>query len=273
MNNVQAILGDSAHLKAIISPASDLISSNNVALLSDEFVGSYDPNDKTCLQGSQFDIDDLQSGKALEYIIRFQNTGTYEAENVHIADTLSPSLDLGSFRVVSYSHPMYFTLSGNGILDFYFDNIQLPDSGTNQLLSNGYVRYTIKGKPELTVGNTILNTAAIYFDFNPPIITNTTSTMIVYDVMVPVEVISAERELGITVYPNPTSDLLYFELSEEQTSQLELLIFDLAGKQVLFTPIQAAQTPISVGSLTQGIYFGHLMKGGKRLGYFKFVKL
>lgn len=273
MNNVQATLGDSAHLKAIISPTSDLISSNNVALLSDEFVGSYDPNDKTCLQGSQFDIDDVQAGKALDYVIRFQNTGTYEAENVHIADTLSQKLDIGSFKVISYSHPMHFTLSGNGILDFYFDNIQLPDSGTNQLLSNGFVRYTIQCKPELTLGNAILNTAAIYFDFNPPIITNTTSTLIVNEVTLPIEVLSSEENLGILVYPNPAIDLLYFELSEEQTGTLELAVFDLAGKQVQSTRLESAKTPVSIGSLSPGLYFGHLIKNGKRLGYFKFVKM
>jgi uncharacterized repeat protein (TIGR01451 family) len=271
-NNVQAALGDIATCTALIVPVADDDATNNMDELTDEFVGSYDPNDKTCLQGTLFDIDDLQAGEALDYIIRFQNTGTYEAENVHIADTLSDKLDLESFRVIAYSHPMRYELSGNGIVDFYFDNIQLPDSGSNHLLSNGFVRYSIKGKPYLELGNTILNTASIYFDFNAPIITNTTSTMIMFDVSLPINVLGNQSKLNILVYPNPTSDLLYISTSEITKEPLEIQIFDLSGKQLISETLINNESPVSVSKLPQGIFLGQLRQEGKLLGYFKFAK-
>ena len=273
MNNVFAILGDTVNCRAIIFPLTDNNPDNNYSNLISQFVGSYDPNDKTCLQGNRFDVNELQAGKELEYIIRFQNTGTYEAENVHISDTLSQFLQLNSFNVISYSHPMHYAVSGSGVVDFYFDNIQLPDSGTNQLLSNGYVKYSIKGKPTLIPGNAILNTAYIYFDFNAPIVTNTTSTLIAY----PVVVTSTEEANSlpgqILVYPNPAADLLYIDTRNAGDGSFELMIMDLTGKQLTDVRLQGHDIPLSVSGLSQGIYIGILVKEGKRVGYFKFSKL
>jgi len=273
MNNVLASLGDTVVCRAIVFPLNDDNQANNYSNLISEFVGSYDPNDKTCIQGNQFDINELQAGKELEYIIRFQNTGTYEAENVHIADTLSQFLQLSSFKVISYSHPMHFAMSGSGVVDFYFDNIQLPDSGTNQLLSNGYVKYSIKGKPTLIPGNAILNTAFIYFDFNAPIVTNTTTTLIVY----PITVTSIEEANSlpgqILVYPNPTTDLLYIDTRNAGVGTFQLMIMDLTGKQHTNLSLQGHDIPLSVSGLSQGLYIGILIKEGKKVGYFKFSKM
>ena len=122
-------------------------------------------NDKSCVQRNTFTPDQLAEGEELEFIIRFQNTGTFQADNVRIRDTLSNYFDLGSFRVVSASHPMRFEMTGNGITDFIFENIFLPDSFSNEPNSHGFVKYAIKALPELQLEDAIANTASIYFDY------------------------------------------------------------------------------------------------------------
>ncbi|MCI4669910.1 MAG: T9SS type A sorting domain-containing protein, partial [Bacteroidia bacterium] len=59
------------------------------------------------------------------------------------------------------------------VVRFRFDPIFLPDSTTDLEGSNGFVKFGIQMMPGLPLGSTIENKAAIYFDFNAPIITNT----------------------------------------------------------------------------------------------------
>jgi len=88
-------------------------------------------------------------------------------------------LDKTTFTLLSYSHEPFVQLYTNGVLKFNFPNIHLPDSNTNEPASHGYVQFKIKAKDSLTLGNAIENTANIYFDFNAPVITNTTSNLLI----------------------------------------------------------------------------------------------
>jgi len=66
-----------------------------------------------------------------------------------------------------------------GLLEVMFDNIMLPDSNVNLVGSQGYFAFSILPKAGLEEFDVLKNTAEIYFDFNSPIITNTTeSTMV-----------------------------------------------------------------------------------------------
>lgn len=136
--------------------------------------GSYDPNDKTGFPlgvGTSHNV--LPNGD-LEYLIRFQNTGTDTAFTVVIRDTLSPNLDIFSIRSGVSSHNYSFRLYGQRIAEWTFNNILLPDSTTNQAASNGFVKFRIKQNRNLPDGTQIKNSADIYFDYNAPVITNQT---------------------------------------------------------------------------------------------------
>jgi len=109
----------------------------------------------------------------LEYRIDFQNTGNDTAFNVLIEDSVFNNLDILTFQAVSSSHPYTLDVDSPGVLKFEFDNILLPDSGTNEALSKGFVVFSINRDSVLLEGDSISNTASIYFDFNQPIITNT----------------------------------------------------------------------------------------------------
>lgn len=139
---------------------------------------SYDPNDK---QVSPVGIKDEHYnliGDELNYTVRFQNTGNAAAIDVKILDTLSEFLDLESFKVTQSSFPAFTTLKGNAV-EFYFQDIWLIDSITNEPESHGFISYSIKPKANIPELTEIQNTAHIIFDFNPAIVTNTTRNTMV----------------------------------------------------------------------------------------------
>jgi uncharacterized repeat protein (TIGR01451 family) len=172
INNIDDTL---VYLAAITPSAGDETAFDNSFILPQRVIGSYDPNDKQCLEGSKLDISKI--GDYLHYQIRFQNEGTDTAFNVVVADTLSDKLDWNSFEFIKASHPVDVRLTNNKA-EFIFENIQLPYKAINEPASNGWVAFKIKPKPSVVIGDSLNNNAAIYFDFNLPVITNTATTIV-----------------------------------------------------------------------------------------------
>lgn len=136
---------------------------------------AFDPNDKlvspsrpepTFSNFTQFD-------EKLRYTIRFQNTGNDTAYNVTIIDTLSPQLDFNSVTSLYASHNFISEISEEGIAHFYFKNIYLVDSTTNERESQGFISFTIQPLAPVKQWDSIFNTGFIYFDMNKPVVTNT----------------------------------------------------------------------------------------------------
>lgn len=140
---------------------------------------SYDPNDK--LVNPTYPEGYALLNEDLTYTIRFQNTGNAEAYDIVIRDTLDENLDAGTFTVLSSSHEdvLTTTLSENKFIAFTFEDIFLPDSTSDFDGSQGYVTYKIKTIDGLPSFSNITNTASIYFDLNPAIVTNTTKNIMV----------------------------------------------------------------------------------------------
>lgn len=136
--------------------------------------GSYDPNDKTGYPLGLGTHHAIAQNQALNYTIRFQNTGTDTAFTVVIRDTLSTDLDIFSVRSGASSHNYNFRIYGPRVLEWTFNHIMLPDSNVNEAASHGFVKFTVNQASNLPVQTVVENNAAIYFDFNAPIITNTT---------------------------------------------------------------------------------------------------
>ena len=168
-------IGDQLDFTALINPlANDEILADNTSSLKQIVVGSYDPNDKTCIEGTT--ISPSMVGNYVHYVIRFENTGTFAAQNVVIKDMIDTTkFDMASLIPQSSSHSFVTRITNTNQVEFIFENINLPfDDATN----DGYVAFKIKTKPTLVLGNTFTNTASIYFDYNFPIITNTTTTTV-----------------------------------------------------------------------------------------------
>lgn len=135
--------------------------------------GAYDPNDKTGFPLGINSTNDILPNQDIEYLIRFQNTGTDTAFNIVIRDTLSTNFDIATVRSGASSHNYHFRIYGQRILEWTFPNIMLLDSNRNEPLSHGFIRFKVSQVPNLPLGTTLENSAGIYFDFNAPIITNT----------------------------------------------------------------------------------------------------
>jgi uncharacterized repeat protein (TIGR01451 family) len=139
-----------------------------------EVVGSFDPNDKQGFPNGVGETHDILPNEQLQYLIRFQNTGTAPAYTVVIRDTLDTDLDIFSVTPGVASHDYSFTMFGERVLQWTFNNIMLADSFSNEEASHGFITYTVDQVADLTDGSQITNNAAIYFDSNEPVITNTT---------------------------------------------------------------------------------------------------
>ena len=149
---------------------------DNKAILSSEFICAYDPNDKLVTPAGFGPENYTLYNDTLEYTIRFQNTGNDTAFTVIVKDTLDNALDINSFRIIANSHPLETSIDGNSrIVTFAFEDIYLPDSFVNEPASHGLVKFQISTNDSLANFINIQNTAGIFFDFNPPIVTNTVS--------------------------------------------------------------------------------------------------
>lgn len=142
---------------------------------------AFDPNDKQVSPAGYGDAGAVDiATEHVEYTIRFQNTGNAPATNVMLTDLFDPGLGLASLEVLGYSHtPTAMLIGPDGELVVRFDGIQLPDSGANFTGSQGFFRFGIDLLPGQPHGTLITNTASIFFDNNPPVITNTTHTTLV----------------------------------------------------------------------------------------------
>ncbi|MES2649965.1 MAG: hypothetical protein V4717_24020 [Bacteroidota bacterium] len=164
--------GDTLSFTAIAFPqATDTTPNNNLATLREIVGGSFDPNDKTEAHTGIYTPTMKASGEPFQYLVRFQNTGTDTAFYVTVKDTLDSKVDIYSLETISSSHPYKLSVDGN-IATWQFDRIKLVDSTTNEPASHGYISFTVQPKNALKIGDTTRNKAAIYFDFNLPVITN-----------------------------------------------------------------------------------------------------
>jgi Leucine-rich repeat (LRR) protein len=235
--------GDVLNYTATIVGSTDETPTDNVFTLNQTVVNSFDPNDKTCLEGTT--ITPSMVGSYVHYVIRFENTGTFAAQNVVIKDIIDTTkFDIASLIPQSSSHPFVTRITNTNQVEFIFENINLPFDDAN---NDGYVAFKIKTKPTLVLGNTFTNTASIYFDYNFPIITNTTTTTVA-------ALGNQDFDFGsvFTMSPVPAKDTL--TITTKQTVVVSSVnIYNTLGQlvQVHTNPNET----IDVSGLQSGSYF------------------
>ncbi len=237
-------------------------------------VGSYDPNDKAA-QPTGYDplYHYLEKNTAIDYKIRFQNTGTDTAFNVVILDTLSPFLDVTTLQMGASSHAYTWSIQNGNILRVAFNNIMLPDSNVNEPLSNGFFRYRIAQKLDNPLGSVINNTAAIYFDYNPPIFTNTTFHTIGEN-FITAQVIAIKElkdQVTVLVSPNPFAHTTTLTVEGQRYTTLRVSVFDGAGRLLRQDIGQGDRLQLSRGNLPAGLYFYRLEGDGEYLATGKII--
>lgn len=228
----------------------DAVPLNNTNSNAQIIIGSYDPNDKMESRGNQILHSSFTSNDYLTYTIRFENSGTASAVNVRVEDVLDAKLDENSIRMLDASHT--YTLERTGAsLKWYFDNIQLPVSVANTQIGHGYITFKVKPKPGYAIGDIIQNTANIYFDYNPAIVTNTFNSEFVSALAV-----NTFTENNISIYPNPAKNQVTISLDNTNEIIANVNVIDLLGKQVIrINKVNEITKSIDLTTLNTGIYF------------------
>lgn len=230
--------------------------------------GAYDPNDKQAQPLGYGTAHYIENNIPLNYHIRFQNTGTDTAFTVVVIDTIDAALDPASIRMGTSSHPYTWELREHGILVVTFDNILLPDSNVNQLASNGFFKFEIEQQANNPVGTIINNRAGIYFDFNPPVITNqvfhTIGSNFIAMVLTGIENV-LEDDISIRVFPNPFESFTTIVVDGQVFEELELEVLTTTGQLIETVRVKNSnQLRLDRAQLTQGIYF-YRLKGDNGL--------
>lgn len=234
-------LGDVLHFSTSINTAmADETPADNVTEFNEVVIGSFDPNDKTVLEGSQVSISNV--GDFLHYLIRFQNMGTAAAENVVVTDALDYRLNSATLEMVSSSHP-YKSRLIDGRLEVIFEGIDLPPSSVDESGSNGYIAFRVKPRSLAPVNAVIENRAGIYFDYNLPIVTNTVSTT--FTALATPDFARSK----FVLHPNPAKDFLNIVLPSNDSLK-KATIHNVLGQKMALTNVAT----VDVSSLPQGTY-------------------
>ncbi len=222
-------------------------------------VASFDPNDKTAFVAGRPEFSKILPGTDLEYLVRFQNTGNDMAFNIIVVDTLAEFLDAASVVPGASSHPYEFGLRDGRILRFSFKNILLPDSTTNEPGSHGFVKFSVRQKSDNQIGQQIRNSAAIYFDFNAPVITNET----VLEISPTIAVNDLERWPTAKIWPSPAHDRVQVLLENQTAGKILWKIFNVAGQKISIGEANSTSFFIARNGLPSGVYFCQfLMENG-----------
>ncbi len=229
--------------------AGDDVPNNNLSHFQTTVTGSFDPNDIAVSPtgvGSPGYI--TRQDDVLTYHIRFQNTGTAEAYFIKVVDELDADLNPLSVHDVVASHAYTLTVKNGNVLEFFFPDIMLPDSTTDLEGSNGFITYKVNLIPNLPLGTEITNEAAIYFDYNEPVLTNTVLNTLTTTAPVVDPTAAAARHKA---YPVPAHDQLVIQ-ADVNFEYVEVM--DLTGRVVKTSTAPGNTAEVNVNDLAPGVY-------------------
>ena len=255
-DNPAVNIGDVLQFLSGISPNNnDENDADNSFHFNQTVVGSFDPNDVTCVEGNL--VSPTEIGNYLHYVINFENTGTADAQNIVVRDVIDTTqFDVNSLQILNSSSPITAKLTGN-IAEFIFQNINLHSGG------HGNILIKIKSKNTLVQGNTVSKRANIYFDYNAPIDTNLENTTF-QSLSNP----NFETDASISIYPNPTIGNVNIKCNNNIKS---VQLYDVQGRLLQTNLVNENQTLLDISNHSSGVYFLKIVSD-KGIGVHKIVK-
>ncbi len=233
-------IDDELEFVGVITYLGDENSSDNLYTLNQVVVGAFDPNDITCVEGDIVDPEYI--GEELHYLIRFENTGNYYAENVVVVmDVIEELYDISTLRVLNTSHNVNAQVRNNKV-EFFFNEIMLDPE------AQGYVLLGMKTQAALQEGDTVMSQADIYFDYNYPIYTNEAITVFETTMSIDENI----KNVDLKVYPNPTTE--YFNLISD-SKILSIELYDTSGRLIRKSVVNDFESKQDVHQLNKGMYF------------------
>ncbi|WP_264530262.1 T9SS type A sorting domain-containing protein [Flavobacterium sp. N502540] len=235
---------DVLKFSAVANIAQDEVATNDKATLEQTVVNSFDPNDKICLGGDYVRPEHV--GDYMYYRIRFENLGTASAQNIKVTDMIDTTkFDIASLSPVDGSHPFTTRVIQGNQVEFMFNNIQLGFADEN---NDGYLVFKIRSLNSLTEGAMLENTASIYFDYNLPVVTNTSAVT----VKTSLHTISFET-IKLALYPVPAGDMVFISIPKQVNVQ-SVTVYNLLGQSVLENVRPGPQGDVNVTTLANGSY-------------------
>ena len=251
--DTDAVLGSQLCVHVSVTPTNgDYNTSNNSADYCMVVIRAYDPNEKSVVPEGNID----PSPKYLTYTVMFQNTGTATAHSVYILDTLDAHVDAATFKILASSHPVQATFAGSAVR-FNFPDIILPDSGADQAGSRGWVQYMVKTNENILAGTEINNTAYIFFDFNAPIVTNTTLNKVVAESVTGIATVKENN--SITLFPNPAHTTVFIKTDNDAIGG-RIEVIDAIGRKCVNASLLGSTFILPVNTLAQGVYLVNVIK-------------
>jgi uncharacterized repeat protein (TIGR01451 family) len=248
----------------------DVNLTNNVDTIHQAVTASWDPNNKlayvTNYDNPQYHlVSSVEPNQRIQYVINFQNTGTSPAVNVVVEDLISSDLDFSSFEFLGSSHPCIVTTVGNK-LNFKFSNIMLPDSNSNEAASHGFVKFAMNAVNGLAGGHVISDDAAIYFDYNDPVITNDAAVIL----LEPNGIEDVAINTTVVIAPNPMKD--YTEvIVRGNNSGFTFRVTDITGRVVAEEKTSYSNLKFGRETLASGIYVYQIIQNNKPVAQGKLV--
>jgi len=227
---------------------SDLTPADNIDSLQICVFGPFDPNHKSVNQKDTVYLNDT----LFTYLIQFQNLGNDTACNVVLRDTLSDQFLLNTLKMGAASFPYSVRFIGN-VMFIKFTGISLPPESVNVAGSQGFIKYSINRKLNVTEGKRINNSAAIYFDYMPAILTN--KTVNIY-FTAPNYFAEYNFNNQYFVYPNPTTGIVNIQNNDISKKMFVMSIRNILGQMLITEKIEIDKTfQFDLSKLSNGIYF------------------
>lgn len=240
---------------------------NNADHLTGIASTSFDPNDKQVSE-AVISPEDVTEQKLLEYTVRFQNTGTAPAVNIVIKDSLDGDWDLSTFEMIGATHAYTLTVN-NEVAIWTFANIMLPTEDSDALGSQGSFQYRMAPRTNLVLGDQLTNRADIYFDYNVPVLTNTTVTTVAMET----GIADLSRGNGLGVHPSPSNGMVTVRWVDAQLNNGRFSVTDALGRTVYTTDLKgsvANTRSLDLSALPAGSYTARV-SGGASTVWTRFV--
>jgi hypothetical protein len=220
--------------------ADENLADNNFSYIQ-TVVGSYDPNDITCLEGEI--LSPTEIGKYLHYNINFENTGTAPAENIVVRVEIdSQKYDINSLQFIEASNDVEVQIKGN-VAEFIFGNINLEHKG------HGNILLKIRTNESLMQDESVMKHADIYFDYNYPVRTNDAET-----VFRTLRISKNELDESVKIYPNPTKGIVFVNTNFDSVIK-SVELYDVQGRLLQSSLNDSSEIRIDISTKSKGIYF------------------
>jgi len=216
----------------------------------------------------------------IEYTVLFSNTSTDTINRVVIRDTISPHLDIQSVEPGASSHPYDFEIYNNGIVKITLSEIQLqPVGSAEEASSSGFVKFRISQKPSNPLGTEITNSAAVYFDYHAPVITNEVNYVIGCIDFLQQGCLEFKTNnvtenfpgVKIKVAPNPFLEKATIEIEGITLDEADLRIFDMMGRLVRTEKYRANRFEVYRNNLPGGMYTFEIITKGQTMATGKLI--